>query len=125
MPFPVCRTLSLFLSCAMMCAVARAEVKPASLFSDHAVLQSGMSVPVWGMASAGEKVTVSVDGVSASATAGGDGRWMVHLKKLKPGGPFEMTMRGTNTVTVRDVLVGEVWLGSGQSNMVFTVSKKS
>ena len=49
---------------------------------------------------------------------------MVRLKKLKAGGPFEMTIAGKNTVVVKDVLVGEVWLGSGQSNMVFTVSKK-
>jgi len=105
--------------------IAGAEVKPASLFSDHAVLQSGMSVPVWGTAAAGEKVTVAINGVSASATAGADGRWMVRLKKLKAGGPFEMTIAGSNTVTVKDVLVGEVWLGSGQSNMVFTISKKN
>ncbi|GGG64871.1 sialate O-acetylesterase [Edaphobacter dinghuensis] len=109
----------------MMSAVGFAEVKPASLFSDHAVLQSGMSVPVWGTADPGEKVTVTLHGVSASTTTGADGRWMVRLKKLKAGGPFEMTIAGKNTVTVKDVLVGEVWLGSGQSNMVFTVSKKS
>lgn len=105
--------------------MAGAEVKPAALFSDHAVLQSGMTVPVWGSGAAGEKVTVTINGVSASATTGADGRWMVRLKKLKAGGPFEMTIAGSNTVTVKDVLVGEVWLGSGQSNMVFTISKRS
>lgn len=104
---------------------AVAEVKPASIFSDHAVLQAGMAVPVWGTAAAGEKVTVSINGSSASAIAGADGRWIVRLKKLKAGGPFEMKIGGTNTVTVHDVLVGEVWLGSGQSNMVFTLSKKN
>jgi sialate O-acetylesterase len=101
-----------------------AEVKPANLFSDHAVLQREMAVPVWGTADPGEKVTVRLNGVSGSATTGADGRWMVRLKKLKAGGPFEMTIAGKNTVVVKDVLVGEVWLGSGQSNMVFTVSKK-
>jgi sialate O-acetylesterase len=111
--------------CLMLSAVSFAEVKPASLFSDHAVLQSGMSVPVWGTADPGEKVTVTLHGVSASTTTGADGRWMVRLKKLKAGGPYEMTIAGKNTITVKDVLVGEVWLGSGQSNMVFTVSKKS
>lgn len=109
----------------LISAVSFAEVKPASLFSDHAVLQSGMSVPVWGSADPGEKVTVSLHGASASTTTGTDGRWMVRLKKLKAGGPYEMTIAGKNTITVKDVLVGEVWLGSGQSNMVFTVSKKS
>jgi sialate O-acetylesterase len=104
--------------------VLSAEVKPATLFSDHAVLQQGMAVPVWGTAAAGEKVTVKLNGKKGTATTGADGRWMVKLKKLKAGGPFEMTIAGKNTVTVKDVLVGEVWLGSGQSNMAFTVSKK-
>jgi sialate O-acetylesterase len=104
--------------------VAGAEVKPSALFSDHAVLQNGVAVPVWGTAEAGEKVAVSIAGQTQKATAGADGRWMVRLKKLKTGGPFEMTIAGKNTVTVHDVLVGEVWVGSGQSNMVFTVAKK-
>jgi sialate O-acetylesterase len=108
------------LSCAGM---ASADVKPAPLFSDHMVLQSGMSVPVWGGANPGEKVTVSLNGQTQSATTGADGKWMVRLTDLKAGGPFEMTIAGANTVTVKDVLVGEVWIGSGQSNMAFTVSK--
>ncbi len=111
--------------CLSMSVGSFAEVKPASLFSDHAVLQSGMSVPVWGSADPGEKVTVMLHGASAWATTEADGHWMVRLKKLKAGGPYEMTIAGKNTITVKDVLVGEVWLGSGQSNMVFTVSKKS
>ena len=106
----------------MSASVLAAEVKPANLFTDHAVLLSGVVVRVWGTADAGESVTVTVDGVSGAAKAGADGRWMVRLKKLKAGGPFEMTIAGKNTVVVKDVLVGEVWLGSGQSNMVFNVS---
>ena len=101
-----------------------AEVKPSALFSDHMVLQSGMAVPVWGTAAPGERVTVTLNGQKQSATASPDGKWMVRLKSLKPGGPFQMTIVGTNTITIADVLVGEVWLGSGQSNMAFTVSKK-
>lgn len=119
------RLLAVIGFCVLTGSFSAAEVKPASLFSDHAVLQSGMAVPVWGTADPGEKVTVMLHGVSASTTAGADGRWRVRLKKLKAGGPYEMTIAGKNTVTVKDVLVGEVWLGSGQSNMVFTVSKKS
>jgi sialate O-acetylesterase len=112
--------------CAIACLAARAnaDVKPAALFSDHMVLQSGMAVPVWGMADPGEKVTVTMNGQSGSATAGADGKWMVRLAKLKPGGPFEMTIAGKNTLKINDVLVGEVWLGSGQSNMTFYVSTK-
>ena len=105
-------------------AAAFADVKPSALFSDHAVLQSGMSVPVWGTADPGEKVKVTLNGRSKSATAGADGKWMVRLSKLKSGGPFTMTIRGKNTITVNDVLVGEVWVGSGQSNMAFTVSAR-
>ena len=101
-----------------------AEVKPSALFSDHMVLQSGMAVPVWGTAAPGERVTVTFNGQKQSATASADGKWMVRLKSLKSGGPFQMTIAGTNTIAIADVLVGEVWLGSGQSNMAFTVPKK-
>jgi sialate O-acetylesterase len=104
---------------------ALADVKPSALFSDHMVLQSGMSVPVWGIADAGEKVTITLNGKHQTTTAGIDGRWMIRLAKLKPGGPYAMTIAGKNTITIDDVLIGEVWIGSGQSNMVFTVSKKA
>jgi sialate O-acetylesterase len=105
---------------------ARAEVKPSNLFSDHMVLQSGMSVPVWGTADPAEKVTIKFNGQTRSATADASGKWIVHLTKLKAGGPFEMTIAGNKAgdapMVVKDVLVGEVWLGSGQSNMDFTVA---
>jgi sialate O-acetylesterase len=101
-----------------------ADVKPSALFGDHMVLESGMAVPVWGVAAPGEKVTVTLNRQTLSTVASADGKWMVRLKKLKPGGPFQMTIAGKNTITIGDVLVGEVWLGSGQSNMAFTVSKK-
>ena len=100
------------------------EVKPSALFSRHAVLQKGMAVPVWGTAAPGERITVTLDRQKVSAAAGADGKWMVRLKDLKAGGPFQMTIAGTNTIAIDDVMVGEVWLGSGQSNMAFTVSKK-
>jgi sialate O-acetylesterase len=106
-------------------AKGHAEVRPNALFSDHAVLQCGRPVPVWGMADPGEPVTVTFDKQSRRTTADADGRWMVRLSKLKPGGPFTLTIAGENTVTVNDVLVGEDWVGSGQSNMAFTVSKKA
>ena len=114
--------------CVALCltAAARAEVKPSNLFSDHMVLQSGMSVPVWGTADPAEKVTIKFNGQTRSATADASGKWMVHLTKLKSGGPFEMTIAGNKAgeapIIVKDVLVGEVWLGSGQSNMDFTVA---
>ena len=115
--------------CATLCfaASAHAEVKPAALFSDHMVLENGTFVLVWGKADAGEKVTVKIAGQTKSAAADGNGKWMVRLAKLKSGGPFTMTIagnRGSTVVTINDVLVGEVWVGSGQSNMVFNVSNK-
>jgi sialate O-acetylesterase len=82
-------------------------------------------VPVWGTAAPGEKVTVTFLKQHHSAVAGADGRWMVRLTKLKAGGPYDMTIAGSNTIQVHDVLVGEVWVGSGQSNMEFTVSVKA
>src|SRR5690242_1853461 len=95
---------------------ARAEVKPHGLFTDGAVLQRDMRVPVWGTARDGEKVTVSIAGQKATTTAEG-GRWMVHLKSMKAGGPYTLKIAGDNTVEIHDVLVGEVYIASGQSNM--------
>jgi sialate O-acetylesterase len=89
------------------------------------VLQSGMPAPVWGTAGPGEPVTVALNGQRRSVAADAGGKWMVQLTDLKPGGPYQMTIAGANTITIQDVLVGEVWLGSGQSNMAFTVSKKA
>lgn len=94
-----------------------AEVVLPPLFSDHAVLQAGDGTPVWGTARDGEHVTVTIGGVSA-ATVAADGRWLVRLPALKASTTGQdLVVRGDNTVTVRDVLVGEVWLCSGQSNM--------
>ena len=101
-----------------------ANVKPNALFSDGAVLQQGIEVPVWGTAREGEKVTVQFDGQSASTTAKG-GKWQVRLKPHTAGGPFSLTIQGDDTVTVKDVLVGEVWVCSGQSNMAFGFSGAS
>ena len=94
-----------------------APIAPAALFSDHMVLQNGMTVPVWGMADPNEKVTVKIAGQTKSATADATGKWTVRLAKLKSGGPFTMTIaggKGSAPITINDVLVGEVWLGSGQ-----------
>lgn len=100
----------------------RADVKVPSIFGDHMVLQQEKPVPVWGTADPGEKVTVAVGDESASATADGDGKWRVKLALMKSGRqPLKMTIAGRNTLTLEDVLVGEVWLTSGQSNMEFAL----
>ena len=103
-----------------LATAARSEVKPSPLFSDHMVLQAGMLVPIWGTADPNEKITLNFLNQRLSTTASADGKWMLRLANLKPGGPFEMTI---NSNVIHDILVGEVWLGSGQSNMAFTVSK--
>lgn len=100
----------------------RADVRPNPLFSENAVLQQGADVPVWGTAREGEKVTVEFQGQTATAVAK-DGRWLVTLKDLKPGGPFSMKITGDNAIEFRNILVGEVWLCSGQSNMEWALSK--
>jgi sialate O-acetylesterase len=103
-------------------AVGRADVKPMSLFSDNMVLQRDVPLAVWGTAAAGEEVAVALAGAKARATADAQGRWMAKLPPQKAGGPFEMTIIGKNTVTIKNVLVGEVWLASGQSNMDMKLS---
>jgi len=94
-----------------------AEVKLPPVFGDHMVLQSDMAVPVYGTAKPGEKVTVRFRGQERFAVAGADGRFLVKLDALKPGGPDTLVVGGENTITIEDVLVGDVWVGSGQSNM--------
>lgn len=94
-----------------------ADVKPHPLFCDNMVLQQGIKASVWGTADPGEKLTVSIAGQTAEATADKAGSWMTRLNPMTPGGPHEMTITGRNTVKIGNVMVGEVWLCSGQSNM--------
>jgi sialate O-acetylesterase len=96
---------------------AAAAVTANPLFADHAVLQQGAKVPVWGTADPGEAVTVEIAGQSVSTTAGADGKWLVKLRPMKAGGPFTLTISGQNKIVLGDILVGEVWVAGGQSNM--------
>jgi sialate O-acetylesterase len=103
---------------------ARGAVALPALFSDHAVLQSGRPVTIWGRAEPGEEVRVAIAGQTRDATADGTGAWRVRLDPLEPGGALTMTVASKDgTITVRDILAGEVWLGSGQSNMAMTVNR--
>ncbi len=122
---PILRVL-VFVSLLLPAAAVRADVRLPAIFSDHLVLQSGVAVPVWGWADPGEAVTVAIAGQSKGTRAGTDGRWRVDLAKLEPSArPTTLTVRGRNTLTIQDVLVGEVWLGSGQSNMAMTVARSN
>ena len=105
---------------------ALAEPRLPALISDHAVLQQGVPVRIWGNAEPGERIEVTLgDYAPQSTQAGQDGQWEVTLDSLRPGGPFDLTVKGTRTIVVRDVLVGEVWILSGQSNMAFPLSRSS
>jgi len=104
---------------------AGAAVSLPGFFSDHLVLQADKPVPVWGQADPKEKVTVGIGGQTKTAEAGADGKWSVTLDPLQPGEPLTLTVQGSDASirVINDVLVGEVWLCSGQSNMFLPVSK--
>jgi len=96
-----------------------AQVKLPLLFSNNMVLQQGIEIPVWGWASPGEKITVTIDKTVASAKTTKDGKWSLKFPAMEYGGPHKMTVTGKNTVTFENIMIGEVWVCSGQSNMEF------
>jgi sialate O-acetylesterase len=96
----------------------QAEVRLAGVFGDNMVLQQGVAVPIWGWADNGEVITVQFRDQKLT-TAAKDGKWQVKLRKLQTGGPDTLTVSGKNEIHLQDVLVGEVWICSGQSNMEF------
>ncbi|GAA4381202.1 sialate O-acetylesterase [Hymenobacter koreensis] len=102
---------------------AQAAIRLPRLIGDGMVLQRGTPVQVWGWADKGEAVAVSFQGKTYRATAGPDGKWRVQLPALKAGGPYEMTLKGSNQLTLRDILVGDVWVCSGQSNMELPMAR--
>ncbi|MFZ4777445.1 MAG: sialate O-acetylesterase [Terrimicrobiaceae bacterium] len=109
---PIALTAAFFIPC------ARADVKLPAIISDHMVLEKTAKVPVWGTADPGEEVSITLNGQTVKSTADKDGHWTtaLNLKDSAPG-PFEMTVAGKNKLVLSDVVVGEVWVASGQSNM--------
>jgi sialate O-acetylesterase len=107
---------------ALSCTVrpASAQVLLPSLWTDHAVVQRDQPVRVWGLAAAGEQVTVRFRGNSAAVAADEFGQWHVELAPGAAGGPFAMEIEGSNRIRLNDLMVGDVWVASGQSNMEFT-----
>ena len=87
------------------------------LFADNAVLQRGVPVPVWGWTTPGARVVVSMAGKRGTAVAGDDGKWVARVGPFRAGGPYKLTVSGPKEATARNVLVGDVWVCSGQSNM--------
>ena len=120
--FPVPSILIASLGLSM--AAAQADVTLPALISNHAVLQKSDRTQVWGKAAPGEKVKVSLGGVHAETSAGSDGKWKINLDVSAIGeGPFELVVEATNRLVISDVLIGEVWVCSGQSNMAFTLAR--
>lgn len=115
--------VSLFVS-ALTLTTSAVELKLASPFTDHMVLQRETGAPIWGWGEPG--TTIEVNGSwnrsVAKAKVAPDGKWMVKLKTPRAGGPYEVTVRGGTTITLKDVLIGEVWVCSGQSNMEWTLA---
>ena len=113
------RVLAVCILVVLAVTAAQAAVKLPAVIGDDMVLQRGQPVPIWGWADKGEEVTVTVAGQEQKATAGEDGRWKVTLDKLAVGQPLTMTIEGSSgsKITLKNILVGEVWVCSGQSNM--------
>jgi sialate O-acetylesterase len=99
------------------------EVKLPAVISDHMVLQRGRECALWGLADPGERVTARIAGETRTTQTGPDGKWSLRLPPLMEAGPFTLTVEGRNTISVSDILAGEVWLGSGQSNMELRVNQ--
>jgi sialate O-acetylesterase len=97
------------------------QIKLPGLFGDHMVIQRNQAVPIWGWSSPNEKITVNFDQQHKQAISDNNGKWHVSLDPQPAGGPFELAIQGKNSIVIHDVLVGEVWICSGQSNMEFTL----
>lgn len=111
--------LFLTLVCTGMPTVARADIRLPHLFGSHMVFQQNKPLIIWGWASPGESVTVQLGTESQVTQANDKGEWKVSLPALPAGGPYTLTISGSSTITLEDVMVGEVWVCSGQSNMEF------
>jgi len=118
--------LSLILLLVSAC-VSFADVRLPAVIGDNMVLQQGRKVPIWGWAEPGEEVMVSVNWHSMewAVTADKDGKWMFVMNSPKAGGPYKMSIRGKNTIMIKNIIVGEVWICSGQSNMQWAVKQSA
>jgi sialate O-acetylesterase len=115
-------SMNLLASILFFCATASQATSVASFFSDHMVLQRNMKVPIWGTGSNAENITVTFNGQTKTVVAGSNGKWVIHLDSMQAGGPFQLKVQGATTIMVNDVMVGEVWFASGQSNMAYSLN---
>ena len=102
----------------LLSSASYSQVKLPAIIRDSMILQRDVNLNIWGWASKNEKVNIKFNGKSYKVTTGADGKWFVWLSPLKAGGPYDMEIKGSNTIVLREILVGDVWFCSGQSNMV-------
>ena len=113
-------TTCVFVLIGLMFFTAKADVSLPNILSSNMVLQRNAQVPIWGHAEAGEEITVRLARQTVKTTAGPDGKWSVTLKPMKQNGrPANLIISGNNTIILANILVGDVWLCSGQSNMEY------
>ena len=103
--------------------ISAAAIKPANIFTSHMVLQRNKPIHFWGTASPNEKVSVTLGSNTRNGRADKTGAWEIILPALPAGGPYTVTFKGSNLIVLDDILIGEVWLCSGQSNMNFPLQK--
>lgn len=117
------RHIFLFASLLLLTFASKAEVKLPQLIGDHMVLQRNVKLKIWGWAAVGERVTVSFNGKKVSTVASKDNKWLIILPAMQAGGPYTMTIQGSNKISLNDVLIGDVYFCAGQSNMVLAMER--
>ena len=113
---------TLIASLCVLSSSSYADVTVPALLADHMVVQRGLPVHVWGMAAPHEAVSVAFRGETKAGTADDNGRWSIYLSPGEAGGPFELSIKAANAIVLNDILVGDVWVASGQSNMEFPMT---
>ncbi|MFV0554907.1 MAG: sialate O-acetylesterase, partial [Mangrovibacterium sp.] len=117
------KQLSTFLICLLFALSSSAQIRLPEIIADGMVLQRDVPLKIWGWASPKEEVTMTFKGETYHATTADDGRWLINLPAQEAGGAFQMDFKASNEVSVKDILIGEVWLCSGQSNMELPIRR--
>ncbi|MDR1371581.1 MAG: sialate O-acetylesterase [Dysgonamonadaceae bacterium] len=117
------KNLITFLTLFLLATCLSGQVSLPKIISDGMVLQRDTPLKIWGWASPNEKITVSFNGFDHETTADRNGNWQTVIHEQKAGGPYSMTITASNSITINDILIGDVWLCSGQSNMELQISR--
>ena len=117
--------ISLLICTSVFISTSSANVSLPNIFTDNMVLQRDKPLKVWGWADKGENVTVNFNGQKMKTKAAADGSWLIVLNAMNYGGPFEMTVSGKNNISFKNILIGDVWICSGQSNMEWALKNSN